>query len=84
MPSPTMVMARTPLSAPKTGSMRRIVGAANKANAAGSVATRFKDRPRVEAAVQSTVAGAYRTLGRLDLALSHSQAAVEIVREFKL
>ena len=49
-------------------------------NAADDVAARFGDQPRLEATIRNTLAGAYRTLGQLDVAQAQSQAAVEIVR----
>ncbi|MGH7178696.1 MAG: tetratricopeptide repeat protein [Tepidisphaeraceae bacterium] len=48
--------------------------------AAQRVGQRFADRPLVEAAVRSSLAMAYHSIGRNDLATPHAQRALEIRR----
>ena len=48
--------------------------------ASGAVATRFTGRPRVEAAVRTTIARAYHGLGAFARAEPHERAALEILR----
>jgi eukaryotic-like serine/threonine-protein kinase len=48
--------------------------------AAAAVATRFKDKPLIEASVRNSLASTYYALGRADLALPQGVAALEIHR----
>jgi non-specific serine/threonine protein kinase/serine/threonine-protein kinase len=50
-------------------------------NAADSVSQRFKDRPRVEAAVQARLASILNSLGRSELGLEHATRALELRRK---
>ena len=49
--------------------------------AAATVAVRFKEKPFLEAAVRTALAGTYDSLGRGDLALPHAERARKICRE---
>ncbi len=48
--------------------------------AAKAVATRFKDKPLVEAAVRNSLATTYAALGRADVGVPHAAAALKIRR----
>jgi serine/threonine protein kinase len=50
--------------------------------AANTVASKFKDRPLLEAAVRNTVASTYDALGEPSLGLPHAQRAFEQRRQF--
>jgi tetratricopeptide (TPR) repeat protein len=49
--------------------------------AAAGVATRFKDKPLIEAAVRNSLAVTYDAVGRTDLAVPHARQALEIRRK---
>src|SRR5262249_25894792 len=49
-------------------------------NASRTIAGRFGDSPVVQTRIEGVIAGAYRSLGRTDLALPHAQQAMEICK----